>query len=412
MLELICLLFDSAMSSLFVSAAVRRPFAFIDGHVPFALMLALVYVLYAALKAFTHRERSIYAVIALVAGIYIAGLAAFTAFFAGGWKLMELAMLWTGMLYPVLRAVQYCFKPLKTDCLIQCFECGLLATGVCLLVDSGLELGHGWLIPAVIAMGACTAAMLLVRINGSDVENANPALSIPAAILASAAVFGVIALGFVFIYVPYEKGVAAVLKAIAAVIAFIGSLLWRIVYFLLTLLPDGEAYTDIEQESMPEMVMELAEEERIGDGRLLYALIAVMLIATVVLVLVKLKGLKIRAAGTVRGNGRKKKNSGRFRRYLALLLGNIKNSLLLKAAMIRKRNSCTGCYYWLVDKNAHGRLKKLNGETPGEYLARLAEAKPSAAEVLNELSERLYAELYGGADTGAFHLSRISEAWK
>ena len=142
-------------------------------------------------------------------------------------------------------------------------------------------------------------------------------------------------------------------------------------------------------------------------------LLAVAAAVLFCLLLYKLRNIRLRAPRL----SRKKAALGRSRvsllKALKAALGRLLHRLRLRAALFRQRKTCQGAFYWLEDKNArHPLYCRTAGETPEEYLSRLAQDAPAAAPHLALLSSSLCAQLYGGGPALPFKSRPLKKAWR
>lgn len=203
------------------------------------------------------------------------------------------------------------------------------------------------------------------------------------------ALFGFVFLLVTFVAAPAGAGVVTFWNALLSVAGAIGSLLWRILYFFLSLLPSGD---ESSVEPLPDAVeMPAAAQESIEMNPTALMVLAAFLLIGIFLLILWL----LRRIGRLRIGGSSVSLSGAtlqrqrisLRKGLLHLLAAIRRSLHLRLVLWRCRNQPAGLYYLIVRRCHAGPWHKKAGETPKEFLLRLKDAASGDPQLSAALSE-------------------------
>ena len=381
------------------------------GFLPFLPWLGCSWAGYLALRLFLRRERSFNAAAALMGALTLAqmGLLVWALNPDHGTQALGMSALCVG--YTAARSFQYCFEPPIPDRLPGRFEASLLFLGFGLLVAAAREYGELWLWPLFSAGLLALFSLILTRVFGREVLAANPrgaALALTASLLLVGLVT-VLAAGLWGL--PYEAGPRALLLALARAGVFLANCLNRLITFLASLIPpvpDG----GWEPEPIETPQLGGGEELPPDSGPVLAVILLLAILAGLGYLLWKMRFAKLRLGGRTLGRQKPRRQRGRFLPALAAAWARLVRRVRLALALWKGRDTPAGLYCWLSRKNARRPALRLRpGETPAEYLDRLARACPEAAGQLGELSGRLCAQWYGGQPPAPFGGRPLRRAW-
>lgn len=180
------------------------------------------------------------------------------------------------------------------------------------------------------------------------------------------------------------RGLIAAGNGLLAVLSVLLSLANRFLIFLTSLFPALS-----EEEMLPEVetTEEIESDMDYGNGAplwLLFLIIAAFLIAAVIFFLRYCRGRRVSRRRTVSIQAAAPRRS--LRESLRLLLARFRNFLRRRRFLRRNRNNPVGLFYLFERSCRHSPLARSPGETPREFLSRLAGSFPEEPETADRLA--------------------------
>lgn len=167
-------------------------------------------------------------------------------------------------------------------------------------------------------------------------------------------------------------GLVAAWKSLVAAVKFLLLLAWRVLEYLLSLLP-LPAYEDYEIEMEPVRIPEVEElaEMESTAALVMLALVLLLLVIGLTWMLLKLRKVKLGGTAARKNHARQERQRPSLLRALRMLVSSWSRKLRLRLWLWKNRNTPEGIYLTLERQSRRTPWHKRPGETAREFLLRL-----------------------------------------
>lgn len=359
------------------------------------MMLIYAPVLCLINRLFLRRERTLLFLSVLNAALCGAAMCAY--FLLEPWRgIAYAAFVVIFLLWLTVRGVQTALKGPALRSILLTLDVSFVLLVAFVGYSSATGLALKWSIPAL--SGLCAAMFAAACLRSSQPLS-------PKGLLATLGAFSAL---FLLLWLllgaaaPAGHGLVAVWNLMAAGVGAIKKLILRGILWLLSLLPDSDpgemGWAELgdyayETEELP------AEEANPIWGVILLVIAAAGTVFLLIWLVRQLKSIRLRRTGGVAPASLPPRERTPLLQGLRRLIGSCLAAVRLRFRLYRGRNSAPGLYFLLVHRCRRAPWHKRPGETPREFLLRLAASAgedTSLADALRALSKETDVALYSG----------------